>query len=310
MRVLVTGGAGFIGRSVVRRLLADGHEVTAAVRDPGPPLPGPVTAVRSDLSDRAELERHATGHDGLVHLAGSYRIGIRPAERPAMWEANVGATERVLDAAVAAGVGRIVHVSTVNAFGDTGGRVVDETYRRDPARGFLSWYDETKFRAHEVAERRAAGGAPVVIAMPGGTYGPGDHSAAGRMLEQAFLGRLRAILLGDSGLCWTHVDDVAAGLVAVLERGRVGEAYVLAGPPHRLRDAVAIAARAGGRRPPALDVPTAPLRLAARLLPLPGLREVLSASDGVTYWASSEKAGRELGWQPAPLEEGVRRAWA
>ena len=78
------------------------------------------------------------GHDGLIHLAGDYRVGIAPAERPAMFAANVTATARVLDAAIDAGVARIVDVSTANVFGDTHGRVVDETYRRDPADGFLA----------------------------------------------------------------------------------------------------------------------------------------------------------------------------
>ena len=81
----------------------------------------------------------------------------------------MGSTARTLDAAIAAGVPRIVHVSTVNAFGDTHGKVVDETYRRDRRAGFLSWYDDTKYRAHLVAEARIEAGAPIVIvhARPG-----------------------------------------------------------------------------------------------------------------------------------------------
>ena len=84
-----------------------------------------------------------------------------------MGDVNVGGTERVLDAAIAAGVRRIVHVSTVNAFGNTKGRVVDETYERRLEDGFLSAYDETKYSAHRVALERAGGGAPIVIAQPG-----------------------------------------------------------------------------------------------------------------------------------------------
>jgi len=84
------------------------------------------------------IERAAGGADAVFHLAGVYRIGIRRSERPAMYEANVTGTERVLGAASAVGVPRIVHVSTINVFGNTRGRVVDETFRRDPADGFLS----------------------------------------------------------------------------------------------------------------------------------------------------------------------------
>ena len=90
----------------------------------------------------------------MIHLAGSYRVGIPASERPAMYEANVAATQRVLDAAIAASVPRIVAISTVNVFGNTHGRVVDETYQRDPGEGFLSYYDETKYLAHVATEAR------------------------------------------------------------------------------------------------------------------------------------------------------------
>ena len=141
MRVVVTGGAGFLGAAVVRQLVERGHEVVALVRDPSRAAhldDERVTLVRSDLSDRPGMESAMRGADALIHAAGSYRIGVKPSERAAMRDANVGTTERVLDAAVGVSVPRIVYISTVNAFGDTKGQVVDETYRRDPADGFLS----------------------------------------------------------------------------------------------------------------------------------------------------------------------------
>lgn len=161
-RIVVTGGAGLVGRAVVQHLRERGDEVVALVRDPrrAPHLAElGAELLASDLSDVAELTEQLRGADGLIHAAGSYRIGIDRSERGAMWDANVGTTTRVLDAAEAAGTTRIVHVSTINVFGDTHGRVVDETYRRDLGEGFLSWYDETKYGAHEVAEQRVAGGA-------------------------------------------------------------------------------------------------------------------------------------------------------
>jgi nucleoside-diphosphate-sugar epimerase len=317
MRVLVTGGAGFVGSGVVRRLRARGDDVVAAVRDPdrARALKGLGCELRrSDLSSVAEIRTLAAGCDGVIHSAGSYRVGIAPKERPAMEDANVGATARVLDGAIAAGLPRIVHVSTVNAFGDTHGRVVDETYRRDPKQGFLSWYDETKYRAHLVAEARIAAGAPVIVAMPGQVYGPGDHSEVGRMLEWAFRGRLRYSLLTSVGFCAIHVDDLAAGLVEVLDRGRLGESYVLDGPPVRLAEALAIAARLGGHGLPSLTIPTGVLRLMAPVAGLLGgrfglpadLGEVIRAGDGVTYWASHDKAAQELGFAPRDLQAGLR----
>ena len=215
-----------------------------------------VELVASDLSDFATLTELARGADGLIHAAGSYRVGIPVSERPAMLDANVGTTERALDAAIAAGVPRIVYLSTINAFGNTHGKVVDETYRRDPKDGFGSYYDETKWLAHLAAEKRIADGAPIIIVQPGVTYGPGDHSAIGQQLHQAYLGTAAFIALGSTGISPVHVEDLSAGILAALDRGQLGRTYALGGPNVRLKDAMGIAARAAGHGPPRLNVPT------------------------------------------------------
>ena len=123
-------------------------------------------------------------HNGetAVHGAAIYKVGIPSSQREGMYETNVRGTERVLDVAIEAGVPKIVYVSTVNVFGNTHGHVVDETYRRDLREGFRSWYDETKYGAHEVAEQRIARGAPVIIVEPSQVYGPADHSGFGEQL--------------------------------------------------------------------------------------------------------------------------------
>ena len=140
------------------------------------------------------------GADGLIHAAGSYRVGIPAAERPAMWDANVGTTKRVLDAAMRPASPRIVYVSTVNVFGNTHGRIVDETYRRDLAEGFLSWYDETKYRAHEAAEQRIAAGAPIVIVLPGRSTAPATTRARRSSSRPPTTARPRIIAFGDRGI--------------------------------------------------------------------------------------------------------------
>jgi nucleoside-diphosphate-sugar epimerase len=269
--------------------------------------------VESDLSDVAQLTRHLEAADALVHAAGSYRVGVRKSERGAMWDANVGTTTRILDAAEAAATPRIVYVSTVGVNGNTRGAVVDETHRRDLAEGFLSWYDETKYGAHEVVEQRIRAGAPVVIALPSQVYGPGDHSQVGSVLRRASLGRLRATALDEAGLGFVHVDDGARGIVAALDAGRAGESYVLSGPTMRLADAIAIAAAVNGHRRPRFRIPTAVLRVvapAATLLGMANLGEMISAGTGVTHWASSAKAERELGFRPRSVEEGFRDTFA
>ncbi|HEU4862581.1 MAG TPA: NAD-dependent epimerase/dehydratase family protein, partial [Candidatus Limnocylindria bacterium] len=260
-----------------------------------------------DILDLGRLSGSMDGCDVAYHLAGDYRVGIHASERPAMEAANVTATERVLDAAAAAGVPRVVHVSTVNAFGDTGYRVVDETYERPRPYRYVSFYDETKHRAHLVAHERIAGGAPVVIAMPGGVYGPGDHSQVGGVLAQAARGRLPAITFGDAGLNMAHVDDIAGGIALVGAKGGIGQSYVLGGEITTLAELVRRAAAIGGHRAPRLATPTWPLRLAAPLVRRfgPDLGELVSASAGVTYWASDAKARRELGYAPRDLEAGL-----
>jgi nucleoside-diphosphate-sugar epimerase len=320
MRVVISGGAGFIGRAIVARLAARGDSVVALVRDPERARhleqPGVRLAV-SDLKSVAALTAQMKGADAVVHAAGSYRIGIKRSERSQMWDANVGATERVLDASVAAGARRIVYVSTNNVFGNTRGELVDETYRRDLKDGFVSWYDETKYRAHEAAEARIKQGAPIIIVQPAQTYGPNDHSEASEQLELAYRGKLRYLAFPSTGMAWVHLDDLADAIVAALDRGRVGEAYSLAGDPKRLGDSVAVAARVGGRKPPRFTVPTSLLKLIAplndRLGGLPGLpaniRETITSADGVTYWAKHDKATVELGFHPRSLEQGIADTW-
>jgi dihydroflavonol-4-reductase len=297
---------------VARALVERGDDVIAVVRDrsrAGRLADLGVTLLEDDLSEVRVIAEGLTEVDAAIHAAGEYRVGLTRSERGAMWDANIGLTTRVLDAAESARVPRIVYVSTVNVFGNTHGQVVDETYRRDLAEGFLSWYDETKFGAHEVVEQRIKGGAPVVIVMPSQVYGPGDHSAIGEQLELAFRGKLRYRALDDLGVSMVQVDDLAAGVVAALDRGTVGQSYILAGPTVRLHDAINLAAEIGGRKPRVLSVPTRVLRLlrpVGRLAGQPNLAEVISAAAGVTYWASANKAVAGLGFSARPFEEGLR----
>ena len=317
MRVFVTGGAGFIGLAVVRRLVARGDRVVAIVRDlerSSALADLGVELRQGDLSRTAAIVDAMRGSDAAVHVAGMYRIGIPAADRPAMHDANVGATHRVLEATATAGLERLVYVSTVNVLGNTRGRILDERHRRDLAEGFLSYYDETKYLAHRAVRERMDGGLPAVIAMPGVVYGPRDHSGIGQQLRGAHDGTLGYVVLGDAGISAVYVEDEAAGIVAALDRGRIGEAYVLGGENTRLRDAMRIAARVGGRGLPRLELPTALVRLGsrapaalARAAGMPDdLGEVLSSSLGVTYWASSAKAATELGYRPRDLASGLR----
>jgi nucleoside-diphosphate-sugar epimerase len=314
VRAVLTGGTGFVGGAVARLLRARGDKVVAVVRDPA--RAGALTAVGCELVvgelPSLDLAPTLAGADALFHVGGQYRVGVRPRERPAMHQANVEATRAALDAAERAGIPRLVYISTVGIFGDTGGRVVDETYVR-PAGPYLSFYDETKHVGHELAIEAAERGLPVVIAQPSQVYGPGDHSEIGAMLRQAASGTLRVRVLSDAGVCMVHVDDLADGILRVHDAGRPGESYVLAGECVRLGELADRVARLAGRRPPRLTVPTGLLRILAPLVDVvarSNLRETVRTGDRVTFWASSDKARRELGWAPRPLDEGLRELYA
>jgi dihydroflavonol-4-reductase len=231
-----------------------------------------------------------------------------------MHATNVVATEHVLDAAISGGVPRIVHASTGNVYGGKHGHVVDETYRRPQPPTFLSYYDETKYVAHVAAEERIAAGAPIMIAVLGTVYGPGDPSQLGEVVAQAMAGALPAVTFPDLGLNMVHVEDVAAGILLVHDRGRIGETYNLGGVRATLREVVWQAAAIGGHRAPRLSVPTWVLRaiapLGAVIAPVlgvaPNLREVIRAADRVSYGVSDAKARRELGYATRELDTGLR----
>ena len=233
MRAFVTGGGGFIGGELVRQLRA---RVTTwlrwCARSPAPIGSRELGCelIEGDLATMpaASLQSAIRGSDAVFHVAGSYRIGIRASERAAMYAANVVATQHVLDAAISVGVPRSVHVSTVNVYGNTHRLVVDETFERPQPPRYLSYYDETKHLAHLAAEERMAAGAPILIALPPRSTDP-TTPQAGTTLSQAMAGTLPAITFPDLGLSLVHVEDLAAGILLVHDRGRVGEEYVLGG---------------------------------------------------------------------------------
>jgi nucleoside-diphosphate-sugar epimerase len=317
VKAFVTGGTGFIGERLVRRLRERGDDVVALVRsrEKGKKLEEMgATLVEGDLSSSDAIREGLEGCDSAFHVAAVYKVGIPEKEHEAMYDANVRGTERVLDAAFQAGVGRIVYVSTINVFGNTGGEVVEEGYERPP-NTYLSYYDETKYLSHQVAKERIGKGAPVVIVQPGGVYGPGDHSEVGNVIDQTRTGKLKALPFGGLGLNLVYVDDVAEGILLAHDKGAIGESYVLGGEIATMRDLVQKTAELAGRKPPKRELPSGVIKLAAPAGPVvgklmgfpPNFRELITASDGVTYWAKDDKARRELGYSPRDLETGLRQ---
>ena len=320
MIAFVTGATGFVGSRLAARLRERGDDVVCLVRNPAKARELEVAGCRvveGDLTDEAKIRAAMEGCDAVFHLAADYRVGVRTSEYPKMQDANIGGTTRVIDAAVGAGAKKIVYVSTIAAFGNTRGATVTESYEH-PRDSYTSEYERTKVEAHRIAKDRIAAGAPVVIVQPGGIYGPGDHSAVGSQIDQAAHGKLPALAFAKLGLNMVHVDDVVAGILLAHDKGTVGESYVLGGELTTLGDVVHKAAEVGGRKPPRLTMPTAVLKAMVPVAPLvtkamgvgPNLKEIITASDGVTYWATDEKARTQLGYAPRDLDTGLRQTLA
>jgi nucleoside-diphosphate-sugar epimerase len=320
MRYFVTGATGFLGGELVKQLRAAGDEVVALVRTPAQAEALQrlgVTLAPGDITDRESLKAPMTGADGLFHCAAWYKIGLpdsTDAER-----INVDGTRNVLETMRELGVPRGIYTSTVAVFSDTEGRLVDEEFVHPASAGFLSEYDRTKWRAHyELAVPMARAGLPLVIVMPGAIYGPGDTSALRTLFVQYLQSKLAAVP-ARTAFCWAHVEDVARAHILAMERGRLGESYIVAGPAHSMIEALQIAERITGIKAPSLHPPPAVMKMASVLMGAVGAlvtlppeltAEGLRVLAGVTYFGSNAKARRELGYQPRSLEEGLRSTLA
>ena len=214
-----------------------------------------------------------------------YEIGLR--YKAQMEKVNVYGVRNVLETAIEAGVPKIIFTSTAAVLGDTRGRLLDEMfeYKGD----FPTVYERTKWIAHyQIVLPLIRKGAPIVIVMPGGTFGPGDHNVVNDLMKLHVRGRLQVLPGKDTALTHVYVDDVAEGHILAAEKGRIGEFYILAGTPLSLGEFVKLWSKVTGRPAPVLAIPSAPLRFwwpvlawIERFIPLPAMLSGESdAGDG------------------------------
>jgi dihydroflavonol-4-reductase len=318
-RILVTGGTGFVGSAVARRLLAEGYRVRALAR-PGSDrrnLAGlELEVAEGDLNDAASLERACAGCAGLFHVAADYRTWAPRPEQ--LYQANVEGSRALLRAAGNAGLKRIVYTSSVAVLGiPKDGSPGDENTPVTVA-DMIGHYKRSKFLAEEAVREFVPQGLPVVIVNPSTPIGPRDlkPTPTGRIVIDAASGRMPAYV--DTGLNVVHVDDVAEGHWLAFQRGDVGQRYVLGGTDMSLRQILAEIAGIVGRKPPALRLPHAAVmpvayvaEAFARLTgvpPVATVEEVRMSKKRMFF--SSAKAMRELGYRVRParqaLEDAVR----
>jgi len=260
MKALVTGAAGFIGAHVVRELVSGGHDVRALhlPSDDTRNLRGlAVERVTGDVTDREGMRRAVAGCDWVFHLAAIYTLWTRDPAR--LFRVNVDGTRIVLEEAERAGVGRVVHTSSIARFGGQG-----PTRRATEASPFAlgptgDLYSKSKAAAHEVAVQAAARGQDVVIVAPCGPIGPGDvgPTPTGRLLIAAVT--MPASVVTRTASSFAHVRDMARAHVTAATRGVRGETYLLGSRDVELTELAQVAQRICGIRRPIVQ---APFRLA------------------------------------------------
>ena len=316
-KVLVTGGSGFIGSHVARRLCAERFAVRALVREASPTalLSGIVAEIcQGDLRDSDSLRRAVKGCEGVFHVAADYRLWAR--NKSELYESNVGGTENLLRAASEAGIGRFVYTSTIGVLRFARSGEVATESDLATLESLAGHYKRSKFLAENVVLRYAANGFPAVIVNPSAPVGEGDikPTETGKIILDFMRGHMPAYL--DTGLNLVDVRDVAEGHLLAWHRGVGGERYILGGENMSLRKILDVLAPMVGRPAPKFRVPFA-LALGAGYFSS-GLATITGRPpriplEGVKMarykmYVSSDKARRDLGYRPSPPGPALERA--
>ena len=313
--VLVTGASGFVGSAVLRKLVERGARVRALVRPSSPRanLAGiDCESVQGDMRDAESMAKAAAGARFVFHVAADYRLWARdPGE---IMRANLEGARAVMQAA--RGAEKIVYTSSVATL-RADREAVDETSPLADGEG-VGVYKQSKVAAERLVERMIGEGLPATIVLPSTPIGPRDikPTPTGRILVEAAQGRIPAFV--DTGLNLVHVDDVAEGHVLALERGAIGERYILGGQDVSLKTMLAEIAALSGRKAPKIGLPRAPLyplAYAAEAVARITGKEPLVTRDALDMAAhqmffSSHRAERELGYHARPFREALTDALA
>lgn len=321
MRAFVTGSTGFLGGALVRQLLDAGDEVVALVRSTkraqhlaeyASKAPGRIEFAEGDITDKESMRAPMAGAEGVYHLAAWYKLGQSAAQTKLGEEINVGGTRHVCELMAEYKIPKGVYTSTLAVNSDTQGQVRDESYHFDGVH--MTAYDRSKAEAHAIALQAMAEGLPLVIAMPGVIYGPGDTSMIGDMIRRYLRGKL-PMLPAKPEYSWAHVDDVATAHRLCMDKGKAGEKYIVCGERYGVVDAYKLMESICGVPAPKRALGPGMLRFIAGFmqafqwmrLPPDMHPETLRVSAATTYLGDNSKAKRELGYAPRSLREGMEQ---
>ena len=313
MKALVTGANGFTGSHLVRALEQRGDRVVGLVRKSSNLARLSncnVQLIYGEITDRDALRTAMTGVDTVFHTAAYVELGL--VNEVEMERVNVEGTRAVLEVAQAVGVSKVVYCSTIGVFGDTGGKAVNETFKRTQT-NFSSAYDRTKYQAQELVDQFAAQGLPVVSILPSGIFGP-DDPHFGPVMQQFLKGRLKLWAGGDRITGIVHVDDLVAAMILAAQKGKPGEHYIISAGDLTTREMFEILERETGIPVPR-EAPKPLVRLAGNLLdPIgrllkwqpPLSRERVHYVYDRCVRVDATKARQELGWHPREVSETLR----
>ena len=317
-KALVTGASGFVGSAVARKLVDAGFSVRALVRRSSPRAhlaSLDLEFFEGDLRDRKSIDRAMTGMRYLFHVAADYRLWARdPGE---IFATNVDGTRNLMEAAIDAGVERIIYTSSVATIAlRSDGTPADESTPLREDQG-IGAYKSSKIAAERLVEAMVAErGLPAVIVNPSTPIGPYDvrPTPTGRIIIEAARGRIPAFI--DTGLNLVHVDDVASGHLAALHRGKIGERYILGGQDVLFSQLLQDIASLVGRRAARIRLPwraLIPVAYVAEAVANVTGREPFVTMDGVRMakyhmFFESTKAEQKLGHRSRPYTEGIEGA--